>query len=158
MMPATSEPQPQPRPGLDLGRCGVCWVDGRAASAEAAADPALFEQQYDATDLARALVNYSAEMAAGGPRGRPIQGAGIDRKPHKQRISADFGGKLNDGGPKTRLGGHNTAAMLSGQGPGARGLRWWWDMLDSAVNESVCAGDKKLIQVISYFLVFVPTM
>lgn len=47
-------------------------------------------------------------------------------------------------GPNTRLGGMNTQAMLTGEGPGARGLRRRWELLDAAVRDT-CA-DTQLIQ------------
>ena len=76
-------------------------------------------------------------------------GGAVDRKPHKQRMSADFGGRLDTGAaaglpPNSRLGGKQTQAMLTGSGPGATGLRRRWEMLDAAV--AATCGGSQLIQ------------
>lgn len=68
-----------------LGTIGVQWVDGRA--------PAHCKAQMDVVDLAVELANFASEVGheANG------QGGCVDRKPHKQRMSADFGGPMHDG-------------------------------------------------------------
>ena len=68
-----------------LGTIGVQWFDGRA--------PAQHEAQMDVIDLAVELANFASEVGheANG------QGGCVDRKPHKQRMSADFGGPMHDG-------------------------------------------------------------
>lgn len=68
-----------------LSSIGVQWVDGRA--------PAQDVPQMDIVDLAVELANFSSEV------GHEANGRGgcVDRKPHKQRMSADFGGPMHDG-------------------------------------------------------------
>lgn len=68
-----------------LSSIGVQWVDGRAPAQDGA--------QMDVVDLAVELANFSAEV------GHEANGRGgcVDRKPHKQRMSADFGGPMHDG-------------------------------------------------------------
>lgn len=107
-----------------LESIGVQWVDGRA-------EPDSLGQRIDCTDVAVQLAQFCDETAG-------AQGGMVDRKPHLQRISADFGGALHDPGDKTRLGGRHTQAMLNGDGPGATGLRRWWMLLEDAINE-VCS-------------------
>lgn len=138
--PPQREPEPeQERPKMTLAEpeawlrgVGVLWVDGRAPPAE--------RRSCDVADLAVELAAFSAEVA----REANGQGGVVDRKPHKQRMSADFGGPMHDGGANTRLGGRHTQAMLAGDGPGARGLRRRWELLDAAVSE-ICA-EARLIQ------------
>ena len=138
--PATVGSSARKRDAEWLETMGACWVDGRAAPAEErgrAAPP-------DVVDLALDLANFAAESAQAADRTSSGLGGVVDRKPHKQRMSVDLGGQLNDKGANTRLGGKHTQAMLNGRGSGARGLRRWWEVLDEAVRET-CAGSQ-LIQ------------
>ena len=117
-----------------LNRAGAQWVDGRA--------PSPLGLHLDVTDLAIDLVNFCAETASDSHGG--AMGGAVDRKPHLQRMSVDFGGARHDTGASTRLGGCRTQAMLAGKGPGARGLRRWWELLEAAVA-ATCA-ESQLIQ------------
>ena len=85
-----AEPEPEPEPELAfdgekwLDDVGVHWVDGRAPRDG---------QQKDVVDLAVDLANFSMEVE----REANGQGGCVDRKPHKQRMSGDFGGPAHDG-------------------------------------------------------------
>ncbi len=91
--PEQVEPEPEANAAVAAARererwlwtIGVQWVDGRA--------PARCEAQTDIVDLAVELANFASEVGheANG------QGGCVDRKPHKQRMSADFGGPMHDG-------------------------------------------------------------
>jgi len=110
-----------------LDQAGAEWVDGRASSP--------LGPHLDVTDLALDLVNFCAETQA---LQAADTGGEVDRKPHLQRMSVDFGSKRHD------KSGRRLATMLTGEGPGARSLRRWWELLDNAVT-ATCR-QSKLIQ------------